>query len=49
MLNRNASVNRLEKENEMEIAQNKKQNGSINGSKKITSLRVHIKLQHGNS
>ena len=33
MLNRNASVNRLEKENEMKITQKKKR--SINGNKKM--------------
>ena len=36
MLSRNASVNRLEKDNEMKIAQNKEINDQLNGNKKIT-------------
>ena len=48
MFNRNASVNRLEKENAMKITQNEKNKRSINGNKKMTSSRVYVKLQHGN-
>ena len=47
MLNSNASVNRLEIENTMKIAQNKKRNGQLMGIRK-TSSRLHVKLQHGN-
>ena len=46
MFNRNASVNRLEKENAMKITQNEKNKRSINGNKKMTSSRVYVKLQH---
>ena len=47
MLNRDISVNRLEKENAMKIAQNKKINDQLMEIRK-TSSKVHAKLQHGN-
>ena len=47
MLNRNASVNKLEKMIAMEIAQNKKINDQLMEIRK-TSSRIHVKLQHGN-
>ena len=47
MLNRNAFVNKLEKESQMKIAQNKKINGQLMEIRN-TSSRVHVKLQHGN-
>ena len=47
MLNRDISVNRLEKENAMKIGQNKKINDQLMEIRK-TSSKVHAKLQHGN-
>ena len=47
MFSRNASVNRLEKENAIKIAQNKKINDQLIEIRK-TSSKVCVKLQHGN-
>ena len=46
MLNRNASVNRLEKENEMKITQKKKKDQLMEIRKCV--IRVHVKLHRGN-
>ena len=47
MLNRNDSVNMLEKENAKKIAQNKKISDQLMEIIK-TSSGVNVKLQHGN-